>query len=633
MKANQILIVDDEPRVVQTFARNLKVAGYKVKSALDGAEAIEIYEEEHPDITLADVRMPKVDGFGVLKKIREDDPHAEVILVTGHGDLDMAIEALRAGASDFIPKPVKPETLETALTRAEARIQLRRELAAAQEALRASEEHYRAITDSAFVGVVIIAPDDKVMFVNQAFADMVGYAPEALMGPEKQTTASGMDWAALTTAEALSQYQTHAEHVQAGQRVQYETILRPQTGHDLNVLLSAAPLREKDGAYKGMLAVITDITERKRAMMALEAERARFKWIVEQSHDGYVMLDAAGNVRYANPQACLYLGRHPDEHDCEATAKNFLTVARRQYQLAPADMWENWPRPLPEDAASPRYLVRSETPSSDVFWLQVDTTESEITEDPAGETYLVRLRDVTSEIVTRNHMWTFESLINYKLRTPLGQLTGFLELLETDLPELTQEEILSDISEARHSAMRLQDKIMDILQYLDTMTRARHEMQQEGACALLHVAKIVEQIAQELELETVKLTYEDLDREEAILPLTCRAAELILRELCENAKKFHPDQAPTLEIRFAAAPKGIRVQVIDDGIHLQPDQLSDIWRPYYQAEPRFTGEVPGMGLGLAVVSSLVWGLGGVRAAYNREDRPGLVIDLMLPVED
>ncbi len=630
MPANKILIVDDEPRVVETFARNLKVAGYEVKSALDGAAALEIYEEAQPDITLADVRMPKVDGFGVLKGIREEDPDAEVILVTGHGDLDMAIEALRAGASDFMPKPVKRETLQTALDRAEARIRLRRKLAAAQEALRASEEHYRAITESAFVGVVIIAPNDKVMFVNQAFADMIGYPPGTLMGPEDQTTANGMDWAALTTDEALSKHHTHAERVQEGERVQYETVLRPKTGHDLNVLLSAAPLREKDGEYKGMLAVITDITERKRAMAALEAERARFKWIVEQSRDGYVMLDAAGHVRYANPQACLYLGRHPDERDCQNGDKKFLALARRQYQLEPAEAWEDWPQPLPEDAASPRYLVQSETPNSDTFWLQVDTTEMD---DPDGETYLLRLRDVTSEIVTRNHMWTFESLINYKLRTPLGQLTGFLELLETDLPELTQEEILADLSEARYSAMRLQEKIMDILQYLDTMTRARQEVQKEGSCKLPHVAEIVEQIAQELQLETVKLTYEDLDKEEAVLPLTCRAAELILRELCENAKKFHPDQAPTIEIRFSSAPEGIRVQVIDDGIHLQPDQLSKIWHPYYQAEPRFTGEVPGMGLGLAVVSSLVWGLGGVRSVYNREDQPGLVIDLMLPIED
>ncbi len=633
MQTNKILIVDDEPRVVQTFARNLKLTGYEVQSAFNGAEALNIYRKERPDITLADVRMPKVDGFGVLEGIREMDPEAEVILVTGHGDLDMAIEALRAGASDFIPKPVKPETLETALTRAEARIRLRRDLAEAQEALRASEEHYRALTESAFVGVVIIAPDDRVMFVNQAFADMVGYAPETLMGPGEQTTTAGIDWAELTTDEALSKHQAHAERVQDGQRVQYETVLRPQTGHDLNVLLSAAPLREKDGAYKGMLAVITDITERKRAMMALEAERARFKWIVEQSRDGYVMLDAAGNVRYANPQACLYLGRHPDERDCQADDRDFLTLARRQYQLEPTDAWANWPQPLPEDAGSPRYLVRSETPNSGTFWLQVDTTESDITDDLEGETYLLRLRDVTSEIVTRNHMWTFESLINYKLRTPLGQLTGFLELLETDLPELTQEEIMADLSEARHSAMRLQEKIMDILQYLDTMTRTRQETQQEGACELSHVAEIVEQITQELQLDAVKVAYEDLDAAEAILPITCRAAELILWELCENAKKFHPDQTPTIEIRFSSAPEGIRVQVIDDGVHLQPDQLSKVWHPYYQAEPRFTGEVPGMGLGLAVVSSLVWGLGGARTAYNREDQPGLVIDLMLPIED
>ena len=78
-------------------------------------------------------------------------------------------------------------------------------------------------------------------------------------------------------------------------------------------------------------------------------------------------------------------------------------------------------------------------------------------------------------------------------------------------------------------------------------------------------------------------------------------------------------------------PGGACIKVSDDGIHLMPEQLSQIWLPYYQVEQRFTGEVPGMGLGLAVVSSLVWSVGGGCSAYNRTDKQGLVIEITLPL--
>lgn len=134
----KILVVDDDPRVLRTFARNLTLIGHEVLTAAGGEEALQIYDRECPAISMVDVRMPDMDGFALLRAIRERDPAAEVILVTGHGDMSIAIDALRAGASDFIPKPVGQVTLETALQRSQGRLRLKRELRAAQRAL---QEH------------------------------------------------------------------------------------------------------------------------------------------------------------------------------------------------------------------------------------------------------------------------------------------------------------------------------------------------------------------------------------------------------------------------------------------------------------------------------------------------------------
>jgi len=131
----KILVIDDDPRILQTFARYLQRSGYEVLMAEDGTEGVRRYAEELPILVFTDVLMPPPNGFAVLRAIHELNRDAEVVLITGHGDMGMAIEAVRVGAADFIQKPVTPELLATALGRAEERLRLKGELRAAQASL------------------------------------------------------------------------------------------------------------------------------------------------------------------------------------------------------------------------------------------------------------------------------------------------------------------------------------------------------------------------------------------------------------------------------------------------------------------------------------------------------------------
>jgi len=105
-----------------------------------------------------------------------------------------------------------------------------------------------------------------------------------------------------------------------------------------------------------------------------------------------------------------------------------------------------------------------------------------------------------------------------------------------------------------------------------------------------------------------------------------------LKELVENAVKFHPQRRPALEIQLRQVDsERLHLAVMDDGVHLSPEQLKRVWTPYYQAERGFSGEVKGMGLGLPSVAKILWEAGGKCSLRNREDRPGIVVDLYLPV--
>jgi len=137
---SKVLIIDDEESTRKILGMYLRSKDYEVLTAADGQEGIEVFQKERPPIVLTDIKMPSMDGIEVLERIKQSAPETEVIVVTGHGDMDLAIKALQLDASDFITKPVGNEGLSIALKRAEERVDTRRMLKASHEYLRQAEK-------------------------------------------------------------------------------------------------------------------------------------------------------------------------------------------------------------------------------------------------------------------------------------------------------------------------------------------------------------------------------------------------------------------------------------------------------------------------------------------------------------
>jgi YesN/AraC family two-component response regulator len=128
MMEETILIVDDEKDICEVLDISLSDLGYKVHTAEDGEAALRIFEKMKPSIVLTDIRMPGMDGIELLRRIKAQHPETEVILITGHGDMDLAIKSLKLEATDFITKPINDELLEIALKRAHERISSRQKI-------------------------------------------------------------------------------------------------------------------------------------------------------------------------------------------------------------------------------------------------------------------------------------------------------------------------------------------------------------------------------------------------------------------------------------------------------------------------------------------------------------------------
>jgi two-component system chemotaxis response regulator CheY len=110
-----ILIVDDAAFMRMRCGRMLMDHGYSVLEAENGRDAIMQYQEHRPDAVLMDITMPELDGLGALKAIRALDPQAKVAMVTAIGQQHVVLEAVQAGAKDFVVKPFQPERVLAAV--------------------------------------------------------------------------------------------------------------------------------------------------------------------------------------------------------------------------------------------------------------------------------------------------------------------------------------------------------------------------------------------------------------------------------------------------------------------------------------------------------------------------------------
>lgn len=357
----------------------------------------------------------------------------------------------------------------------------------------------------------------------------------------------------------------------------------------------------------------------------LMAERTKFEWVIEQADEGYLSITSAGHINYANKQARLYLNLPLDEKI--PVSDTFQTLIGKQYQLEPEAAWKKWTRTATHTSQQKRYLVRPETRTATAFWLEVEILHLD-TSASNDATWIIKLRDVTKSMAMTQNMWEFGAMVSHKLRTPLiGMLSG-MELLTQFGPELSYDEMAKLGEQALRGVKRLRDEIDDILHFMGSSRFST--IGSDCKVTISELPEIIESIC--LDMEISKAYIHQIEGEQKQLKISVHALELILREIFENSHKFHPQQKPTISITIRQTETNkIKLTITDDGIHLSPEQLTKALTPYYQGEKYFTGEAKGMGLGLPMVAASVWNIGGTCRIFNREDTPGVVVELTLPV--
>lgn len=253
----KILLVDDEASIRKVLSISLMDAGYEAVTAADGREALKLVHQHQPPIVLTDIKMPVMDGITLLGEIKAAYPEIEVIVVTGHGDMDVAIECLKRDATDFITKPIRDDALEIALNRAENKIQVRRELKTHQERLhelvkaelKATRQRYWQVFNEAPCYISVQDRHFNITANNRWFKEDFG---EEIGQPcyrvYKHRQAPCPDCPVAKTFDD-------------GQPHQAEMVVTSAAGEQYNVLIWTAPLYDANGELTEVMEMSTNITQ------------------------------------------------------------------------------------------------------------------------------------------------------------------------------------------------------------------------------------------------------------------------------------------------------------------------------------------------------------------------------------
>ncbi|MFH1934108.1 MAG: response regulator, partial [Pseudomonadota bacterium] len=310
---HRILVVDDEKELCARIKRELDKEGYRVAVAYDGDEGLEYFKNNRVDLALVDIKMPRMSGLEMLKRCQIITDDFVSIIITGHGDHETAIEALRLGVFSYLRKPLLLDELVTSVNKGIDLLLLRRSLSARRRELEietALKEQYAKnlekmvekrtfdldqILDTAADGIRVVDRDFNIIRMNDTLAKMSGVSKEDALTKKcyevfagERCRTEGCPLTQILNGRTYFEDESEEYHVD---------------GSKVWCLLVAKPYQSPDGELLGIIEDFRDITERKRAENKLRESEQWLSITLRSIGDAMIATDAKGLVTIMNPVA------------------------------------------------------------------------------------------------------------------------------------------------------------------------------------------------------------------------------------------------------------------------------------------------------------------------------------------
>ena len=305
----QFLVVEDDEDDY-FLIRHLLQSGVKdaqVERAASVDDALERTTRTPYDLFLLDYRLGDKDGLELLRELKHRDVPAPVIFLTGQGDEEVAVQAMKAGAIDYLPKSKLSEPSLCMAVRYAVNLKTKEEaVRAARRALHASERRFRALVENSSDVMVLLDAEGAVLYVSQSIRGLLGF------GPEEYVERCAFDFMHPDdVADARQLFSVGLQSPDVPLRGEYRC--RHQDG-DWRVLEGTLTNRFNDPAVRAMVVNERDVTGRKRMEEALRISEREYRTLFESANDAIVIFEpGTETILEANRGACQMYGFSHDE--------------------------------------------------------------------------------------------------------------------------------------------------------------------------------------------------------------------------------------------------------------------------------------------------------------------------------
>jgi PAS domain S-box-containing protein len=606
----KILIVDDEEDIREVLRISLTDLGYEVLTAENGEEALRIVREITPPIVLTDIRMPVMDGIELLRKIKQEDSEIEVIMITGHGDMNLAIKSLKYEATDFITKPIKDEVLEIALKRAKERIFMRRQLRDYTEHL---EDLVRKKSAKLVEAERLIAVGQVVESLSSAMRNIVqdlesgltyfnempcfisihnsGHkivATNQLYKARLGNKIGGNSWDIYLKNSGSKETCPVGRTLSTAQGQRRRERVKDLNGGELPVIVHTAPIRNREGEVELVLEMAADLAEVSRLQEDLMTCQQRFQLLFESAPCYLTVQDSNLKLITANKQFLEDFGKEFGSFCAQA-----YTHEGEPHPECP--VLKTFEEAKPQQAETVVTSKTGERYNVLIWTAPIKNAAGEVTHVMEMSTNITQIRQLQDQL---SSLGMLIGSISHGIKGLLTGLDGGMYRVESGFEKEDQERIKEGWEIVKHMAGRIRNMSLDLLYYAK-----KRDLQWERTDVLTFahdVALTVEPKALGHGIEFIREFDESAGEFEVDSGVLASALTNILENALDACLEDNANKDHKIIFRVKQNEDDIIFDVSDNGIGMDKETREKMFTLFYSSKGR-----GGTGLGLFISNQII----------------------------
>ena len=611
----KVLLVDDEEGIRKVLGISLADSGYEVLTAENGEKALSIFKSQIPPIVLTDIKMPGMDGIALLKEIKRINPDTEVIMITGHGDMDLAIKSLQFQAIDFVTKPINDDVLDIALNRATEKISMREQLreytenlealvkkqsaklveaerlAAVGQAIKGLSTAIRGIAGDLEGGlryfnempcfVSIHSRDLKIVEINQLFKERLG------------NKVGGNSWDIYQTPADDPTLCPVRHTFESGQGQRSRETCQNIDSKELPVIVHTAPIRNQDGELELVLEIAADISEVNRLQEELRTTQQRYQQLFDEVPCYISVQDRDLKLKATNRRFKEDFGDRLNSHCYAVYKERSQACSDCPVMLTFKDGKSHQSEMVVTSKTGEQYNVL-------IWTAPIRNVAGKIIQVMEMMTNITQIRQLQDHLTSLGFLI---SSISHGVKGLLTGLDGGMYLINSGMQKADQERIQEGWDVVQLMVDRIRNMVQNILFYAK-----ERELQWETVDVKSFVEDVCLTVKQKMRHHHIQFTqtYEPkLGSFEIDTGIIRTALINILENAIEATLADDSDEPPSIVFKVRHQKDHIEFEISDNGIGMDKETRQNVFTLFYSSKGH-----EGTGLGLFISNRIVQQHGG-----------------------